>query len=86
MELMKDAVGMLSTEIRYRVASKQHLLLRLNGIVHHDELLKLLDGKYFFGGSIGYSNLTRLGPLSLELGYSTLSKTLYPFASIGYYF
>ncbi|WP_352423556.1 patatin-like phospholipase family protein [Proteiniphilum sp.] len=86
MELMKDAVGMLSTEIRYLFASKQHILLRLNGIVHHDEPLKLLNGKYFFGGSIGYSNLTRLGPLCLELGYSSLSKTLYPFASIGHYF
>ena len=86
MELMKDAVGMLSTEIRYRFASKQHILLRLNGIVHHDEPLKLLNGKYFFGGSIGYSNLTRLGPLNLELGYSTLAKKVYPFAGIGYYF
>lgn len=86
MELMKDAVGVISTKIRYHFTSKQQLFLHLNGVVHHDKPLKLLNGKYFFGGSIGYSNSTRLGPLSLELGYSTLSKTLYPFASIGYYF
>lgn len=86
MELMKNTIAVIATDIRYHFTSKQQIFIHLNGVVHHDDPLQLLNGQYFFSGSIGYSNSTILGPLSLELGYSSLSKSLYPFASIGYYF
>lgn len=86
MELMKNTVAVASLNIRYHLTSRQLLFTNLNTVLHHDDPLRLLRGKYFFGGSIGYSYNTILGPLTLELGYSSLSTTIYPFASIGYYF
>lgn len=86
MELMKNTIAVIATDIRYHFTSKQQMFIHLNGVVHHDDPLQLFNGHYFFGGSIGYSNNTILGPLTLELGYSSLSRSFYPFASIGYYF
>lgn len=85
-ELMNNTVAVIATNIRYHLTSRQLIFINLSSVVHHDDPLQLLNGKYFFGGSIGYSYSTILGPLTLELGYSSLSRSLYPFASIGYYF
>lgn len=86
MEVMKSTIAVLKTNIRYQFTSTQQLFVNLNGAVQHDDPLELINGKYFFSGNIGYTHNTLLGPLTLELGYSSLSKAFYPFASIGYYF
>jgi NTE family protein len=85
-ELMKNAMAMAATDIRYRFTSKLQAFIYLNASVHHDDPLQLIRGKFFFGGNVGYTYNTLLGPLTLELGYSSLSRSLHPFASIGYYF
>lgn len=86
MELMKDKIAVISSDFRYHVTSKQQVYFNLNLTIQDNKLVDLLNGDYFVGGSIGYSNMTMLGPLRLELGYSGLSKSLHSFASIGYYF
>lgn len=86
MELMKDAVVMIAADIRYRFASGHQVFAYLNATVQHDDLLQLIRGKYFFGGTFGYTHNTLLGPLTLELGYSSLTRSPHPFACIGYSF
>jgi NTE family protein len=85
-ELMKNATAMAAADIRYRFTPKLQAFIYLNSAVHHDDPLQLIRGKFFFGGSVGYTYGTLLGPLTLELGYSSLSRSPHAFACIGYYF
>ncbi len=86
MELLKNTVVAAQTNIRYHFTPNHCIHTNLNFIVHHDKLLKLSEGQSFFGGSIGYSYNSIVGPMLLDVGYSGLSGSLYPFISIGYYF
>ncbi len=86
MELLKNTVAVVQTNVRYHFTPTRCIYANLNFTMHHDELLKLLEGQSFFGGSIGYSYNSIVGPLAFELGYSSLSRFLYPFISAGYYF
>lgn len=86
MELLKNTVVAAQTNIRYHFTPNHCIHTNLNCIVHHDKLLKLTEGQSFLGGSIGYSYNSIVGPMLLDVGYSGLSKSLYPFISIGYYF
>lgn len=86
MELLKNTVGAAKTNIRYHFTPNHCIHTNLNFVMHHDEWLNLSQGKSFFGGSIGYSYNSIVGPMLLDLGYSSLSKSLHPFITIGYYF
>lgn len=86
MEVLKNTVAVIQTDIRYHFTSNRYIHANLNFTMHHDDPLQLVKGQSFLGGSIGYSNNSMLGPITLELGYSGLSLSSYPFISIGYYF
>lgn len=87
MELLKNTVVAAQTNIRYHFIPNHCIHTNLNCIIYHDEWSKLLSGgQSFFGGSIGYSYNSIVGPMLLDVGYSSLSGSLYPFISIGYYF
>jgi NTE family protein len=86
MELLKNTVGVAQTNVRYHFTQTRGICANLNFTMHHDELLKLHEGQSFFGGSIGYFYNSIIGPLTFELGYSNLSRFLYPFIGAGYYF
>jgi len=86
MELLKTTVGVAQTNVRYHFTPTRGIYANLNFTMHHDELLKLLAGQSFLGGSIGYFYNSIIGPITFELGYSSLSRFLYPFISAGYYF
>ena len=86
MELLKNTVVAAQTNIRYHFTPNHCIHTNLNFIVHHDKLLKLSEGQSVLGGSIGYSYNSIVGPMLLDVGYSGLSGSLYPFISIGYYF
>lgn len=86
MELLKNTVAVVQTNVRYHFTPNHCIYTNLNFTMHHDELLKLTEGQSFLGGSIGYSYNSIVGPIASEVGYSSLSKSLYPFISVGYYF
>lgn len=86
MELLKNAVAVVQTNVRYHFTPNHCMYANLNLTMHHDELLKLTEGQSFFGGSIGYSYNSIVGPIAFELGYSSFSRFLDPFISTGYYF
>lgn len=86
MELLKNTVAIAQTNIRYHFTPNHCVYTNLNFIVHHDKLLKLTEGQSFLDGSIGYSYNSIVGPMAFEVGYSDLSRSLYPFISLGYYF
>ena len=86
MELLKNTVGVAQTNVRYHFTETRGIYANLNFTMHHDELLKLLEGQSFFGGSIGYFHNSIIGPIAFELGYSDLSRVLVPFIGVGYYF
>jgi hypothetical protein len=86
MELLKNTVGVAQANVRYHFTQTRGIYANLNFTMHHDELLKLLEGQSFFGGSIGYFHNSIIGPIAFELGYSDLSRVLVPFIGVGYYF
>lgn len=86
MENMQKTIGALKANLSYQFTAKQQIFLNLHGLAQHDKLQNLPNGEYFFGGSVGYTNQTLLGPLTVEMGYSSLSHRMHLFASIGYYF
>ncbi|HBK30828.1 MAG TPA: patatin [Porphyromonadaceae bacterium] len=86
MEMMKNSVATVALNFRFALSPNRFLHANANMSVHNDQFYKLPGSKLFWGGNIGYSQNTIVGPIRLELGYSSLSLGFYPFASIGYYF
>lgn len=86
MEIASDAVLATKANIRYAINDSHFLYSNINCTFEHDDLDYLFNEKPYFGFNFGYAFNTMIGPLKLEMGYSSLSKTVYPFASFGYYF
>ena len=86
MEVLDNMIVSSDVGIHYRFRPNNYLYGNVNFTVHHDQPHHLLEGESFWGGNIGYSYLSIVGPLRAELGYSGLSKRFHPYVSIGYYF
>lgn len=86
MEILKNAVFKVQADIRYQLTPTQCLYTNLHVAVHNDKALKIFKGSYFPGINFGYSYLTVIGPLSVEVGYSGLSKKTHAYVGIGHYF
>ena len=86
MEILKNAVFKVQADIRYQLTPTQCLYTNLHVAVHNDKALKIFKGSYFPGINFGYSYLTVIGPLSVEVGYSGLSKKNHAYVGIGHYF
>lgn len=86
MEILKNSVLKTQADIRYQLTPTQHIYTNLNVAVHNDKVLKIFEGSYFPGINLGYSHLTVIGPLSVEVGYSGLSKKTHAYVGIGHYF
>ncbi len=86
MEILKNSVLKAQADIRYQLTPTQHIYTNLHVAVHNDKILKIFEGSYFPGINLGYSHLTVIGPLSVEVGYSGLSKKTHAYVGIGHYF
>jgi NTE family protein len=86
MEVLDNMAASSDAGIHYRFRTNNYLYGNVNFTIHHDQPRHLLQGESFWGGNIGYSYLSIVGPLRAELGYSGLSKRFHPYVSIGYYF
>ena len=86
MEMLDNMVASADTGIHYNFTPNNYLYGNVNFTLHNDHLHTLIEGESFWGGNIGYSYLSIVGPIRAELGYSGLSKRFHPYLSIGYYF
>lgn len=86
MEWMPNSMMKAHLNFRYNIKSRHTLYADVNFLVCNDKITTLFDGKKYYGGALGYSYSTIIGPLNFELGYSTLSKSIHPLVSLGYYF
>ncbi|MBP1637513.1 MAG: hypothetical protein H6Q18_302 [Bacteroidetes bacterium] len=86
MEFFKKSIVKTQLDIRYSFYKKHTLQFAINYTLQHDNLFKILEGKSIFGGTLGYSYNTLLGPINFRLSYSNWTKKIYPFLSVGYYF
>ena len=86
MEMLENMVASVDAGLHYNFNRDNYLYGNLNFTIHSQHLYDLPKGKAFWGGNIGYSYLSIVGPLRVELGYSGLSKRFHPYVSIGYYF
>lgn len=86
MEMLDNMVASADLGIHFNFTPNNYLYGNVNFTLHNDHLHTLIEGESFWGGNIGYSYLSIVGPLRAELGYSGLSKRFHPYLSIGYYF
>ena len=86
MEFLRNMVFSSDVTLHYNFAYNNYLYTNLNFTVHNNKLHTLFDGESFLGINMGYSYMTVVGPLRLELGYSGLSNRFHPYVSFGYYF
>ncbi|MDR0544000.1 MAG: patatin-like phospholipase family protein [Odoribacteraceae bacterium] len=73
-------------QLRYRLGEKHYLSLVANGLLQDDNFFDLPGGDALLGGSIGYSYDSIIGPLSVEIDYSSWSRKPGAYVNIGYYF
>lgn len=86
MEILNNMVASADAMIHYQFKPNNYLYANLNYTHHHHHLHSLPAGEAFWGGNIGYSFHSIVGPLRTELGYSGLSKRFHPYISFGYHF
>ena len=86
MEALNNMVLSADLGIHYNFRSNNYLYANLNFTAHNNHLHNLLEGESILSVNLGYSYLSIVGPLRVELGYSDLSKRFHPYISIGYYF
>ncbi len=86
MEMLHNMVASADAGLHYNFTPNIYLYGNVNFTLHNDHLHTLIDGESFWGGNIGYSYLSIVGPIRAELGYSGLSTRFHPYLSIGYYF
>ena len=86
MELLKNSFLKTQLDLRYKFYKRNSLHLGFNFSLHSDKLFKLLEGNQIIGGVLGYSYNTIIGPIKFQLGYSNLTKKVYPFLCFGYHF
>lgn len=73
-------------QLRYRLGERHYVSLLGNGLFHDDDFFNLLKGEKLWGGSVGYSHNSIIGPIDIILSYSDWTKNLGFFFNLGYYF
>lgn len=85
-EVVRNTLLKSQIDFRYNLKTRHYLRAAFNFSVHNNEFAQLFDGQKFYGGVLGYSYMTLVGPLNVDVGYSSLSRKISPFVSFGYYF
>lgn len=85
-ELIDNSAMVLKLGLRYRIARNHYATVIANGGAHDNDFFHLLEGRYLWGGSVGYAYNSKFGPLEAVLGLSNQTKKLEVYASLGYTF
>lgn len=73
----------LGLDFQLRIAKNRYIIAHTAAARHVKELDEALDWPNLYGFSLGYCYSSFLGPISLDIGYSTLAPGLNFFLSIG---
>jgi len=72
--------------LRYRVARKQYITLMANVLKESSIYMDFKTDNVIYGGGIGYSIKTNMGPLDVTLGFSNYTHDVTFSANLGYWF
>lgn len=85
-EMMDNSVIALRAGLRYHMGGNHYATVIANGGAQENDFFDLLNGRYMWGGSVGYAYNSKFGPLEAILGVSNWTKKLEVYVSLGYTF
>lgn len=85
-EVFENAVIVGKLEFRQRMGRKHHLSVIGNYALQDDNFFDLFGRKGIWGGGIGYSRDSMLGPIDLVFTFSDWSEKLGCYFNLGFYF
>ncbi|WP_106828545.1 patatin-like phospholipase family protein [Parabacteroides pacaensis] len=85
-EMIDNSVVVLRAGLRYHIGGNHYATAIANGGTQENDFFDLLNGRYMWGGSIGYAYNSKFGPLEAILGVSNWTKKLEVYVSLGYTF
>ena len=86
MEVFENAVIVGKLEFRQRMGRKHYLSVIGNYALQDDNFFDLFGRKGIWGGGIGYSRDSMLGPVDLVFSFSDWSEKLGCYFNLGFYF
>ena len=84
--IMQDHMALARLDARLQVARNHYLSLMGNASFDFDSFQTIQQGRWLFGGGLGYGFNTIIGPLKAQVFWSTLTKKVGLYLSFGYNF
>ena len=85
-EVFENAVIVGRLQLRQRMGRKHYLSLTGNYALQDDNFFDLFGRKGIWGGGIGYSRDSMLGPVDLIFSFSDWSEKVEFYFNLGFYF
>lgn len=85
---MQNISGIAGLDIRGEFLKKHYVIARFNYLMDSPAFSDIVtpDRSDFYGASLGYAYDSPIGPISLDVTWSNLSKSVGAYFNIGYYF
>lgn len=84
--ILSNHLGLLRLDARYQIAKNNYVSLLGNWAYSFESLPAWKDGKQLLGVGVRYSYDSIVGPISAQLHWSSISKSLGLYLSMGYHF
>lgn len=85
-EVFENSVVIAKLELRQRMGSRHYVSLIGNYALQDNNFFDILGNKGIWGGSVGYSYDSALGPIAIQLNLSDRTEKLGFYFNLGYYF
>lgn len=85
-ELFENALLVAKMQLRQRMGSRHYLFLTANYALQDNNFFDILGNRGVWGGSIGYSYNTALGPVDINFNMSDYTDKFGFYFNLGYYF
>lgn len=85
-ELLENTAGIARVDLRLRLWKKHYASLKANYAKQSEHLRDILHGEDIWGGGIGYSYDSVIGPIDVLFETSTRTRNLGFYFNLGYYF
>lgn len=86
MELFENTLLATRVDVRYRLGANHYVSLRGNYAKQEDNFFDILGGDDIWGGGVGYSYNSLIGPIDVMFDMSNWNKKLGFYFNLGYYF
>ncbi|MDR1755393.1 MAG: patatin-like phospholipase family protein [Culturomica sp.] len=85
-ELMDNAFLAAGFQFRQRMGARHYLVFTGNYAMQDNNFFDMLGGQRIWGGGVGYSYVTSLGPIDARINLSDWSKKPEVYINLGFYF